>query len=66
MRADRRVKTSPRPYILLRTPEPNPQKMRKKNTTFFFFSSFYYCVQLAHYSSPSATVGGRLYTTQNV
>jgi hypothetical protein len=62
MGADRRVKTSPRPYILL--PTQPPKEEEKKHD--FFFSSFYYCVQLAHYSSPSATVGGRLYTTQNV
>ena len=49
---DRRVKTSPRPSY---TPDPSP----KKKQLFFLF--FYYCVQLAYYRSPSATVGGRVH-----
>lgn len=66
MRADRRVKISPRPYILLRTPDPTPKRKEEEKKHDFFFlllSIIVYNLRIIAVHLPLLVVAC---TTQNV
>jgi hypothetical protein len=61
MRADRRVKTSPRPYILL--PTQPPKEEEKKHDFFFLLSIIVFNLRIIAVHLPLLVVAC---TTQNV